>query len=131
MSTAKELGEHLKRLIKELAPQPTPYAFKAIDQLVSLAPAETAAGVNQCDGCAQGAPISGGLHRDKDGRAFMTCEAHKYASPQPPATMTEEQINKLVSASEVYQYHLGAILEFARAIEQFHGIGIPKESEHG
>lgn len=36
--------------------------------------------------------------------------------------MTDEQINKLVSASEVYEYHPGAILEFAREIERAHGI---------
>jgi len=32
--------------------------------------------------------------------------------------LTEEKINTLISQSEVYQYHPGAILEFARAIEK-------------
>lgn len=39
---------------------------------------ETQEDRNQCDGCAQRAPIRDGLHIDKDGRAFMRCEKERY-----------------------------------------------------
>lgn len=54
-------------------------------QFVPFLPADPrAAGVdtqrNQCDGCAQGAPLRGGLHIDKDGHAFMSCQRGRYQS---------------------------------------------------
>jgi len=45
------------------------------------------------------------------------------ATPAPAAQpMTEEQLNALVSKTEVYQRSPGAIIEFARAVEAHHGI---------
>jgi hypothetical protein len=35
-----------------------------------------------------------------------------------PALLTDERINELHAASEVYEYHPGAVLEFARDIER-------------
>lgn len=51
-------------------------------QFVPFLPADPrAAGErNQCDGCAQGAPLRGDLHIDKDGRAFMSCQRGRYNS---------------------------------------------------
>jgi hypothetical protein len=34
---------------------------------------------NQCDGCRLGAPLRDGMHLGMDGRAFMTCQAARYA----------------------------------------------------
>lgn len=58
--------------------------------------------------------------------------------------MTEEQIEEIALKHEAFGFgqvdHRGltthgfdpdGLRDFARAIEQFHGIGIPKESEHG
>lgn len=46
----------------------------------------------------------------------------KAAATAPRVPLTDEAINRLISASEVYQYHPGALLEFVREIELAHGI---------
>jgi hypothetical protein len=50
----------------------------------------------------------------KKGKAALSQE-----QAQP---MTDEQLNTLASKTGVYQYHPGAIIKFARAIEAHHGI---------
>lgn len=41
--------------------------------------------------------------------------------------LTDEAANRMISASEVHEYHPGAILELIRSVEQAHGIGIKKD----
>ena len=40
---------------------------------------------NQCDGCVAGTPVRDGLHRDEQGRSYMTCQRDRYTHPAPEA----------------------------------------------
>jgi hypothetical protein len=71
---------------------------------------------------------------DGEWRGVCHCPAgNKFRTPPTaPQALTEEQINRLVASSEVYQYHPGALIEFVREIEAAHGIsaaGINKKGE--
>lgn len=48
--------------------------------------------MNQCDGCMQGAALDGCFHRDKDGKAFMICQASKYPKQNGVKDMIEPNI---------------------------------------
>jgi hypothetical protein len=37
---------------------------------------------NQCDGCMQGAELRGGMHIDRSGHAFMSCQRDKYEAKE-------------------------------------------------
>ena len=53
------------------------------------------------------------------------------ASPARQEPLTIETIGRLVSASEVHEYHTGAIVEFVRSVESMHGITDAALSDSG
>lgn len=52
--------------------------------------------INQCDGCRQGATLDNGLHRDRNGRAFMGCQAHRYTKREPTLDEMPEALRQHV-----------------------------------